>query len=188
MLKHFSIIIIFLTISACNTSFSTKEKQEYSEKGKKIVQATFKELSSNLMQQMKMGGPTLAVPFCNVQAMPITSQLSEKYNVTIKRVSDKVRNSKNEATERELQIIEKYQNLKVNNKKTTPIIEIDNNNKKHFYAPIIINEKCLACHGKLGEKLTVKTDSIIKSLYLNDLAIDYKVGDLRGIWSIEFNK
>jgi len=30
------------------------------------------------------------------------------------------------------------------------------------------------------------TDSLIKTLYPNDLATGYKVGDLRGIWSIQF--
>ena len=102
--------------------------------------------------------------------------------------SDKVRNQDNKATERELQIIENYKNLQSENIKLVPIVEIDNNSKKHFYAPIIINEKCLVCHGKLEEKLSIKTDSIIKSLYPNDVAIGYKVGDLRGIWSVEFKK
>ena len=188
MSKYVSIIIVLLTITACNNSLSTKEKEAYTKKGKEIVQASFKELSSNLMQQMKQGGPAQAVPFCNTQAMPITNNMAKKFDVTIKRTSDKVRNQDNKATERELQIIENYKNLQSENKKLVPIVEIDNNSKKHFYAPIIINEKCLVCHGKLEEKLSIKTDSIIKSLYPNDVAIGYKVGDLRGIWSVEFKK
>ena len=42
--------------------------------------------------------------------------------------------------------------------------------------------------GKVDEFVSVKTDSIIKSLYSNDKAIGYIEGDLRGIWSIEFKK
>ncbi len=186
----FKIILILgsiLTLVSCDNSLSLKEKQEYTIKGKEITQATFKDLSSHLMQQMKLGGPTQAVPFCNVQAMPITHQMSEKYNVTIKRTSDKIRNSVNTASERELKIIEEYKLAIQKNKELFPIVEIDKGGQKHFYAPIKLNAKCLACHGTLENKLSIKTDSLIKSLYPNDKAVDYKEGDLRGIWSITFN-
>ena len=45
---------------------------------------------------------------------------------------------------------------------------------------------CLVCHGTINETVTIKMDSIIKSLYPNDKAIEYSEGDLRGIWSITF--
>ncbi|VAW26086.1 hypothetical protein MNBD_BACTEROID04-447 [hydrothermal vent metagenome] len=186
MLKYFLILGLLLSIVACDTSMSLKEKQEYLKKGKQITQATFKELSGNLIQQMKLGGPPQAVPFCNLQALPITNQMSEKFNVTIKRTSDKLRNSKNSPTKREVAIIKQYQILFENKKELSPIVEIDSHNKKHYYAPIKLNAKCLACHGELRKQLSIKTDSLIKSLYPNDMAINYKNGDFRGIWSIEF--
>ncbi|WP_456378568.1 Tll0287-like domain-containing protein [Lutibacter sp.] len=186
MLKKALIISVLLSVVACNNTLSTKEKQEYSKMGMEITKASFKELSSNLIQQMKIGGPSQAVPFCNVQAMPITYKMAEKFNVTIKRTSDKVRNSKNKASKRELEIIKEYSTLIKNNEALTPIVELDENNMKHYYAPIKLNAKCLACHGELGNKLSVKTDSLIKSLYPNDKAIGYKDGNLRGVWSITF--
>lgn len=186
MLKKVLIISILLSSIACNNTLSTKEKQEYTEKGKEITKASFKELSSNLIKQMKLGGPAQAVPFCNLQAMPITDKMAKKYDVIIKRTSDKVRNSKNKASKRELEIIKEYSTLIKNNEALTPIVELDENNIKHYYAPIKLNAKCLACHGELGNKLSVKTDSLIKSLYPNDKAIGYKDWDIRGIWSITF--
>ena len=186
MLKYFLILGLLLSIMACNTSISMKEKQEYLKKGKQITQATFKELSGNLMQQMKLGGPSQAVPFCNVQALPITNQISKKFDVTIKRTSNKLRNPKNSPNKREAEIIKQYQILLEKDKELLPIVEVGSDNMKHYYAPIKLNTKCLACHGELREKLSVKTDSLIKSLYPNDMAINYKKGDFRGIWSIEF--
>jgi hypothetical protein len=121
-----------------------------------------------------------------VQAMPITEQLSEKYNVTIKRTSNKLRNSSNKPNERELQIIEQYNNSLNNENGLNPIVEVDEYGIKHFYAPIIMQANCLGCHGTINETVAVKTDSIIKSRYLNDEAIGYVEGDLRGIWSITF--
>lgn len=175
---------MFGSILSCNTSLSTKEKESYIVKGNEIAQASFNELSSQLMAQMKQGGPTQAIPFCNIQALPITNQLSEKYNVTIKRTSDKIRNPDNKATPRELEIIEDYKSLSSIKNILSPIVELDNNNKKHYYAPVLLKSNCIVCHGELSKS----TDSIIKVLYPNDLAIGYKEGNLRGIWSITFNK
>jgi len=186
MLKKILIFSVFLGIISCTHSLSKKEKEHYTKKGKEIAQASFKKLSSNLMDQMKQGGPALAVPFCNSQAIPLTNQMEEKFNVTIKRAASKVRNPANKATERELEIITAYENLKKDKKEVTPIVEIDSNGKKHFYSPIIIKAKCLVCHGVLNEQLSIKTDSLIKVKYPNDMAVAYKEGDIRGVWSITF--
>ncbi len=186
MLKKVTVLVVLLGVISCVNSLSTKEKNSYIEKGKEVVQSSFKELSSQLTEQMKMGGPAQAIPFCNEQALPITHQLSEKFNVTIKRTSDKLRNSKNKPTESELEIIEKYKNLLARKKGLSPIVELDNNGKKHFYAPITLKANCVVCHGRLKEGINAKTDSIIKSFYPNDRAIGYAEGELRGIWSITF--
>jgi hypothetical protein len=63
---------------------------------------------------------------------------------------------------------------------------LDKSGSPHFYAPILLQQKCLACHGEIGKNVTVKTDSIIKSFYPHDAATGFKEGDLRGIWSIAF--
>lgn len=188
MLKKLLFLTIFVSFISCSTDFSEKEKQEYKLKGQEIAQATFNELSSQLMAQMKEGGPAQAVPFCKENAAVILEKLSTKYDVTIKRSSDLLRSCKIEPTERELEIIYSYQKLISEEKELNPVVEIDLNNKKHFYAPIIIKANCLICHGKVNETMSVKTDSIIKSIYPFDIATGYSEGDLRGVWSITFNE
>jgi len=187
MFKKFLVLSILVSVLSCNTEFSEKEKKEYTIKGKAVAEATFKALSSELMVQMKAGGPAQAIPFCNIQAVPLTSEISDKYNVEIKRTSDQLRSCENEPTEREMDIIINYKQLLSENKEIKPIIELDLIDKKHFYAPIIMKANCLVCHGKLNETMSVKTDSIIKILYPFDIATGYQEGDLRGIWSIAFN-
>ena len=188
MFKKSLILGITVILVSCSSGFSEKEKQEYTLKGKEIAQATFKELSTNLMTQMKAGGPAQAIPFCNQQASPIAEELSKKYDVVIKRTSNKLRSCENDPSEREIEIIDTYQQLLLENKELKPIVEIDTDQKKHFYAPIKIKANCLVCHGKVNETMTVKTDSIIKSIYQFDIATGYNEGDLRGLWSITFNK
>ncbi|PKP13267.1 MAG: hypothetical protein CVU08_06270 [Bacteroidetes bacterium HGW-Bacteroidetes-3] len=187
-MKNLLLILVFLAMISCSNSMTDKEKQEYTDIGNEISQASFKALSEKLTAQMKMGGTAQAIPFCNIEAMPLTQEMSEKYRVNIKRTSNKLRNQKNKPTERELEIINNYHKLISEKKGINPIVEINNNNNRHFYAPIVVKANCLVCHGKVGEFVTVKTDSIIKSLYPNDKAIGYNEGDLRGIWSIEFKK
>lgn len=186
-MKNLLMVVVFLAMAACDNSLSEKEKQEYANKGNEISQASFKALSEKLTEQMKMGGPAKAIPFCNVEAMSLTKQLSEEFNVTIKRTSDKLRNQENKPSEREQEIINNYQKLISEKQEITPIAEVDDNNNKHYYAPIKLKANCLACHGIVDEFVSVKTDSIIKSLYPNDKATGYNEGDLRGIWSITFD-
>jgi hypothetical protein len=187
-MKNIVLILVLVVITSCKQSLSNKEVEIYTIKGTEIAQATFKSLSGNLMEQMKQGGPAQAVPFCNLNAVPISEELSKQYDVVIKRTSNKLRSCENEPTDRELDIILQYESMVSKDESMKPIVEIDELGKKHFYAPIKMQSNCLVCHGKLNETMTVKTDSIIKSLYQFDIATGYSEGDLRGIWSITFNK
>ncbi|SFS47962.1 Tll0287-like domain-containing protein [Lutibacter maritimus] len=184
--RTFYLLSILLITISCNSSFSEKEKEEYRVKGKEIAEASFLALSTQLTEQMKAGGPAQAIPFCNQKAMPITNELSDKFKATIKRTSNNLRNPDNAPSKRESEILADFQKMKMDGKQLSPIVELDANNKKHFYAPIILKANCLVCHGKLNETVNIKTDSIIKSLYPNDKATGYAEGDLRGIWSITF--
>jgi len=186
ILRKIAVFLILTSVLACNNSLSKKERESYIVKGKKVAQASFKEISGQLIAQMKEGGPAQAIPFCNQKALAITHQLSEKYKVTIKRTSDKLRNQQNTPSERELEIIQDYKNSLANNMELKPIVELDNTAKKHFYAPILLKAECLVCHGNLNETIGLETAAIVKSLYPNDKAIGYTEGDLRGIWSITF--
>lgn len=187
-MKKILIFTMLISLFSCNSELSEKEKLEYTAKGKEIAKATFDALSTQLMAKMKAGGPAEAVPFCNLKAAPITKQLSEKYDVVVKRASDKLRSCDNEPSERELEIINNYKNLLEQGKELQPIVELDSTNAKHFYAPIIVKANCLVCHGKVNETMTSKTDSIIKLTYPFDIATGYNEGDVRGVWSIAFNK
>jgi hypothetical protein len=187
-MKYIVILLIaLLTFSSCKSDLSEEQKQEYTVKGKEIAQATMKELAGNLMKQMKLGGPKLAVPFCNAAAYPLTDKIAKKYNVSIKRTSHKIRNPKNSPNSEESKIIKNYLVSLDKEESIKPVVKIEADKKVHFYAPIILDKKCIACHGTVGKEVSKQTDSIIKSFYPTDKATGFKVGDLRGVWSITFN-
>lgn len=186
--------LLGLSLVACNnyetqtpdTTVRVLEKtdEDYIKEGKTIAENTFKVLSSNLQQAMVDGGIENALNYCNVKAMPLTDSLSKHYNVTIKRVSNKLRNTLNQPTENEQTILNDYLS---SNKPLKPVIAKNENGNSTFYAPITAKGLCLNCHGVIGETLLQENNEIIKSLYPQDQATGYKVDDLRGMWSIEFN-
>ncbi len=178
--------ITTLLFSSCQKDLTTKEKEEYIVKGKEIAQNTVKKLGGNLMQQMKKGGPKQAIPFCNTAANPLTKEVADKYQVSIKRTSHKIRNEDNNPNATETAILNQYLASLSKGEKLKPIVSKDKEGNVHFYAPMKLEAKCLACHGTVGKEVSVKTDSLIKSLYPNDKATGFKVGDLRGIVNITF--
>jgi hypothetical protein len=58
----------------------------------------------------------------------------------------------------------------------------------HYFKPILLQPMCLNCHGTPQTQIQPATLNKIKELYPNDQAIDFKEGDLRGIWHIIFRR
>ena len=162
-----------------------QKRQGPKQKGMDMALATKKELGKNLMKALNEKGPVHAVEFCNIQAMPITSEKEEQYQAKIKRASDKPRNPNNKATSAEEVHINTFKNQLANDEKIEGIIE-KNGNKFDFYYPIITNDMCLKCHGSVGQEIQDETYKTISLKYPEDLAVGYNVNEVRGIWHIEF--
>lgn len=145
-----------------------------------VVVATKKELGKNLMGQINKHGTEKALEFCNINAIPITKSKSEEFNKSIKRVSDKPRNSNNLANSKELNIIKAYKTALKNGLELKPVLK-----EGTFYAPITTNKMCMQCHGVKEEQIKPSVLEQINKRYPKDLATGYKPNALRGIWVIE---
>jgi len=154
----------------------------YIEKGKKIAQASFKAMSGQLMSAMKKGGVPNALKYCNLEAMPITDSLSKAHNVTIKRTALKLRNPENKPNTEEFNILHQFKSDIELGKKVKPIIMKTGPKSKSFFAPITLKAPCMVCHGDISDD----TKKMIAEHYPKDKAIGFKIGDLRGMWSIKF--
>lgn len=163
------------------------EKQKtYEEIGLEYALSTKKLLGQNLMGTIQKKGTLEALAFCNIQAMPLTDSMSVKYNATIKRVSDKNRNPNNKANAEELVYIAQFKKEIAANKESKPVV-VDKGDKVQFYYPIPTNTMCLQCHGK-PENIKPEVRAKTLKLYPQDLAVGYGENEVRGIWSITFNK
>ncbi len=159
----------------------------YRRQGKEIVKATFTALSSQLKSAMKQGGVPYAVTFCNVTAMPITDSLAARYDVDIKRVSMRNRNTDNAPDALEESMISSLQKMMVASYEGINMVVLDQDENPVYVQPIVLGDQCLQCHGKIGTDITADNYEIIQSLYPDDKATGYRSGDLRGIWRIKFN-
>lgn len=186
-LKNIFIICGLLIFTVC----STKEREIPAEMKTELAahaQNYMKELKSVLIANMQEGGPVQAVSVCSDTALDLTKSYSEKNNVDIKRVSFKNRNPLNTPNEFEKTALLKFEKMLAEEKLTGDeiIIEKVKNEKGEFVRfakPIIIEGACLLCHGRENE-VNQEVAELIKSNYPNDKAVNYKIGDLRGIISV----
>jgi cytochrome c553 len=160
-----------------------KEKS-FADIGLEYALGTKKVLGENLMGTIQNKGTLEALAFCNIQAMPLTDSMSTKFNAEIKRVSDKNRNPNNSTNAQELKYIDQFKKQMVAKQEIKPVV-LEKGNKVQFYYPIETNTMCLQCHGKQVKPEVAKQ---ILKLYPKDLALGYSENEVRGIWSITFNK
>lgn len=164
-----------------------KTRVNYSSIGLKYALSTKAQLGKNLMKAVKDEGTVAAVEFCEIEAMKLTDSMSVMHNAIIKRVSDKPRNPMNVANSKELEHISAFKTMVNSSASIEPILE-EINGEINFYYPITTNTMCLQCHGIPNEQVTSSTLETLKNLYPKDKAIGYDVGQVRGIWSINFAK
>lgn len=161
------------------------EHKTAADQGMEYALNTKKELGKNLMGTIQKKGTNEAVVFCNKEAYPITDRMAKEQNANIKRVSDQPRNPENMANAKELSLIQRFKNAIAKDESYEPITEVKNG-RNYFYYPITTNSMCLQCHGVPGKDITNEVYTTITSLYPNDKAINYKVNEVRGLWSINY--
>lgn len=166
---------------------SSQTPASYKEKGLQMALSTKAVLGKNLMGKIQKEGTLAALEFCNVKAYPITDSMATVHQASIKRVSDNYRNPNNKASSQEIQYLQKFQQDITAGKEPQAIVD-STSNKVNFYYPIVTNSMCLQCHGVPNKTLEAETFAKIKSLYPTDLATGYDVNQVRGIWSISFEK
>ena len=87
----------------------------------------------------------------------------------------------------ELQKLEQLETLSEQKMLPTELFEVqaspDGTRQLHYLRPIVILERCLACHGS-RDKMQPEVRELLSRRYPDDRAIDYRVGDFRGAVSV----
>lgn len=208
MKKILSLFAIAVVLVGCNSNKKDKEEslgdskenianqqkevtsdmsQIYADRGLKYALTTQTVLGKNLMEAIQNDGVVEALAFCNEKAYPLTDSMAVVHKATLKRVTDQPRNPKNQANHEELGYIENFKKLLANNEEVKPVV-IELQQKVKVFYPITTNPMCLQCHGKPNETIEQSTLTAINGLYPNDKAIGYNINEVRGLWSVIFDK
>ena len=136
----------------------------------------------NLQDALRLGlveGPVQAISACRVQAPEIATALSLD-GINVGRASHRLRNPANSSPEWVTPILETYIS---NSADRAPRVVPLPNQQFGYVEPILLQPLCLTCH---GESLDPGVIAQINKLYPQDRAVGFKVGDLRGVFWIEF--
>lgn len=170
-LPSFVILVVFSALAA---------HAEVAEpaRGAKLL-APFKQGLQQALEEGLARGPVEAVSACQLQAPKIAAAESHE-GIRVGRASHRLRNPSNAAPDWVRPILEAYVASPDDRKpRTVPLP----NDKSGYVEPIGIKPLCLTCH---GEVLAPAVASRIEELYPDDRATGFAVGDLRGVFWIEF--
>ena len=158
--------------------------------GDSIRMEAQRQLMESLHKAIEERGVVGAVVFCSDDAIPIIKELSDRYGVSIRRTSLRARNSTNSPNDEEVPILEAYQyNAENSVENASNIQKIEGGDVLLYTKAILISsEFCLACHGSETNDIEKGVLSKIDSIYTDDKAKGFSVGDLRGMWSLKIPK
>jgi hypothetical protein len=143
------------------------------------------ELITTLFRELEDGNPINAIHVCSEQAQEMSARFSTE-GMRIRRVSRRFRNPADEPDDYELARLGQLQAL--HDKQELPsesiqVVREGGTKSLRYMKPIVIKQPCMMCHGQVGEIDDAVLDSI-HTKYPGDQAIGYKVGDLRGAFTV----
>ncbi len=184
-MRLFSIFFLsMLVFASCNTRQKISD-EEVLEKGAAISGKLLTALLSELTAEINENGVAEAINYCALEALPITHRISDEEGVVLSRVSHRFRNPLNAANEAELKLIENYTHLQQAGEPLSPVV-VAGRGTKTFYSPIVLGAPlCLSCHGSSVE-IDPRVMAVINERYPDDRAVDFNLGEVRGMFKVEF--
>ena len=153
---------------------------------KDIIKAFFGQRKGELETSMKAGGPVNAIKTCQLKAPSIAHDMSQEKGWDVGRTSLKLRNPANTPDAWELAVLNKFEERKAAGEDPMQIaygevVERDGKSTFRFMKAIPTAELCLNCH---GSELKPEVVEALNSHYTADQATGFKVGDLRGAFTL----
>ncbi|MCE6959153.1 DUF3365 domain-containing protein [Cereibacter sphaeroides] len=145
-----------------------------------------KQLQQTLQQALKdamaTGGPQGAVEACNLQALPLTAQISQDLGVEISRTALRTRNPANTPDAWEEEQLRRFEErLKAGEPAASLEVVREDDAGIHYMKAIPMQEPCATCH---GTEVDPALQDRIRALYPQDAATGFRVGELRGAFTV----
>lgn len=154
-------------------------------RAREVADGLGKDLQGRLLQQVETGGPLGAVAFCADSAQAFTARHAQG-GVYVRRVTTKTRNPANAPDSMELRALEVFEGMQATAERPAEFVESSGDRtarELRYLRPIVIQERCLACHGDPAA-MSPEVRDLLAERYPADRATGYRAGDLRGAISV----
>ena len=169
--------LLSLTLAGCHGE--AFDQTTWMERGGQELAPLKTQLMGALTESLEEG-PEAAIDACKLVAPAIAHELSTP-GMELGRTSHKLRNPDNAPRTWVQPLLAAYVTTAEN---TTPTVVQLGNGGVGYVEPIFVQPQCLTCHGSaLAPDIAARLDS----LYPNDQARGFEVGDFRGLFWVEFS-
>lgn len=162
-----------------------RQVSEAKAQAKEAVDRLQARLQEKLMAAMAEGGPAAAVEVCAEAAQPLSDDLRGETGFWVSRSALRTRNPDNAPGPFEAEWMTKVASQTT---AATPIepatkVEefIDGDRLLHYWRPIYLGARCLACHGA-PEQIAPEVAALLTERYPQDAATGFAEGDFRGVF------
>jgi hypothetical protein len=177
-----------IVVSLFSTSTFAGDLENRAAASRAAVKEFAASLQGELGAAIKAGGPVSAIEVCSTKAPAIAADISKKQGWKVARTSLKLRNPKNAPDAWETKVLKEFEARKAKGENPAQMeySEMIMGQGKHefrYMKAIAIpeNAPCLTCH---GDKIDPAVGAKLKTLYPQDQATGYKLGDIRGAFTI----
>ncbi|MCB0404717.1 MAG: DUF3365 domain-containing protein [Bdellovibrionales bacterium] len=172
-MKYFLMLICFSL--PCYGALEDEQEIKAIEKAHAAVDSVKKEFKQVLMDAVKTGDLEKAIPSCKIK-------VPKPKHMKVGRTSHRLRNPKNAPPEWTKSYLEKFSKAKPEDIPKYVITSLGKN-QYGYVQPIFVEPICLNCHGRYVAK---DVKAAIRKEYPQDMAINFDVGDFRGLIWLEF--
>ena len=181
-------VVIALTglLVSVSVAFAQDDVKERSDAARAAAMDFGGALLAKLQEAMAAGGAVNALGVCNMAAPAIAAEKSAARNMSIRRTSLRLRQPKNAPDAWELAQLQRFEERKAAGENPTAIeageyVELNGKKVFRYMKAIPTGPVCLNCH---GGALTPEVSAKLKELYPDDKATGFKIGDLRGAFTV----
>jgi hypothetical protein len=184
--KSCTILALLTLLLSTSTRAGAEDLAPRVQASKTAVMAFAAALRGELQTAMKSGGPMEAISVCSEKAPAIAEEQSARNDLRIGRTSLKVRNQGNRPDAWEKVVLEDFERRRGAGADPATLVRyevVDTGNRREFrfMKAIPTAKACLACHGStLAPEVAARLDT----LYPEDQARGFAVGDLRGAFTV----
>jgi hypothetical protein len=181
-------LLVSYSIAYADMPVNSPEQNMLGE-AKKLSAEFVQKLGGILKQQLESAGTASALSVCKDVAPAMSAQYSNDKRI-VKRVSLKPRNSSiGLADAWEANQLKQFDMAAASGKpaaeiETHAVIDEQDGRWFRYMKAIPTQAMCLQCHGG-ADNIQPNVQTLLKQLYPNDLAVGYKVGEIRGAISVK---